>query len=92
MQKYGCLTCGSTSFHDASGTRIEAVPGPGVPVVSRVTLNALDSADAAFLDMLWMCQNGHQVQALGPLWAVLEIVSITPMGFEPVALPPNEQV
>jgi hypothetical protein len=92
MFDYGCPTCGSTSFEDGSGTKMGTTaptPERGVPQIARTTGNALDAGGAQFLSMIWMCENGHQVEARSALWGVLELLSVAPLGFGPVSLPRN---
>ena len=92
MNDYGCAECGSNTFLASDGTRVEeAVGDSDVLHVKRVTSNALDLADAAFLSMLWTCDNGHQVPFKSPLWSVLEILSAAPLDYGPVPLPRNER-
>jgi hypothetical protein len=92
LNRYGCPDCGSTSFHDTSGHRIEAVADvAGAPRVSRKDPNALDFAEAAFLDMNWSCERGHQVKPLSAVWTVLEAASALPLNADPIPLPDNEQ-
>jgi hypothetical protein len=93
MHGYGCPDCGSTTFAASDGTRVEgtgpAAP-PSAPLARRVTPNALDHQDAAFLSMTWTCGTGHPIRPESPLWYALEALSAAPFGYGPVALPPNE--
>ena len=89
MAKYGCPTCGTLDFRGPNGELVVGVVDEttGERILKRVDVEQVLAT--GILGSAWRCtaDDPHIVPGESPLLRVLQLLGLTPEGWQP--MPPN---